>query len=63
MKIVDLYKEAGSVSYPGRGIVAGLTADGKYAVYFDDLHLLQEFHYDAGKGHQLGASVWWTHSK
>lgn len=31
--------------------------------YFDDLHLLQEFHYDAGKGHQLGASVWWTHSK
>ena len=32
MKIVDLYKEAGSVSYPGRGIVAGLTADGKYAV-------------------------------
>ena len=32
MKAVDLYKEAGSVSYPGRGIVAGLSADGKYAV-------------------------------
>ena len=32
MKKVDLYKEAGSVSYPGRGIVAGLSADGKYAV-------------------------------
>ena len=31
--------------------------------YFDDFHLLQEFHYDAGKGNQLGASVWWTHSK
>lgn len=32
MKKVDLCKEAGSVSYPGRGIVAGLSADGKYAV-------------------------------
>lgn len=32
MKAVDLYKEAGSVSYPGRGIVAGLSEDGKYAV-------------------------------
>ena len=31
--------------------------------YFDDFHLLQEFNYDAGKGNQLGASVWWTHSK
>ena len=29
---VDLFKEAGSVSYPGRGIVAGLSGDGKYAV-------------------------------
>lgn len=32
MAKVDLFKEAGSVSYPGRGIVAGLSADGKYAV-------------------------------
>ena len=31
--------------------------------YFDDFHLLQEFNYDAGKGNQLRASVWWTHSK
>ena len=31
--------------------------------YFDDFHVLQELYYDAGKGHQLGASVWWTHSK
>ena len=32
MKAIDLYKEVGSVSYPGRGIVAGLSEDGKYAV-------------------------------
>ena len=32
MEKVDLFKEAGSVSYPGRGIVAGLSKDGKYAV-------------------------------
>lgn len=32
MKKVDLLKEIGSVSYPGRGIVAGLSEDGKYAV-------------------------------
>ncbi|MCR5285359.1 MAG: IMP cyclohydrolase [Treponema sp.] len=32
MKKVDLFKEAASVSYPGRGIVAGLSEDGKYAV-------------------------------
>lgn len=32
MAKIDLYKEVGSVSYPGRGIVAGLTTDGKYAV-------------------------------
>ena len=31
--------------------------------YFDDFHALQELYYDAGKGHQLGASVWLTHSK
>ena len=31
--------------------------------YFDDFHVLQELYYDAGKGHQLGASVWWTQSK
>lgn len=31
--------------------------------YFDDVHVLQELYYDAGKGNQLGASVWWTHSK
>ena len=28
----DLFKEVSAVSYPGRGIVAGLSADGKYAV-------------------------------
>lgn len=28
----DLFTEVSSVSYPGRGIVAGLSADGKYAV-------------------------------
>ena len=32
MEKVDLFKEAGTVSYPGRGIVAGLSKDGKYAV-------------------------------
>ena len=32
MSKVDLFNEAGSVSYPGRGIVAGLSADGKFAV-------------------------------
>lgn len=31
--------------------------------YFDDFHVLQELYYDAGQGNQLGASVWWTHSK
>ncbi|MCR5670630.1 MAG: IMP cyclohydrolase [Butyrivibrio sp.] len=30
--MVDLNKELGSTSYPGRGIVIGLSADGKYAV-------------------------------
>ncbi|MBO4534199.1 MAG: IMP cyclohydrolase [Treponema sp.] len=28
----DLFTEVAAVSYPGRGIVAGLSADGKYAV-------------------------------
>ena len=28
----DLFTEVSAVSYPGRGIVAGLSADGKYAV-------------------------------
>ena len=28
----DLFAEVSAVSYPGRGIVAGLSADGKYAV-------------------------------
>ena len=28
----DLFKEVSAVSYPGRGIVAGLSADAKYAV-------------------------------
>lgn len=32
MKKVDLFNEVSSVSYPGRGIVAGLSEDGKYAV-------------------------------
>ena len=32
MSVKDLYTEAGSVSYPGRGIVAGRSEDGKYAV-------------------------------
>lgn len=31
--------------------------------YFDDFHVLQELYYNAGRGHQLGASVWLTHSK
>lgn len=31
--------------------------------YFDDLHLLQELFYDAGRGNRLGLSVWYTHSK
>ena len=30
--MVDLNKEIGSTSYPGRGIVIGTSADGKYAV-------------------------------
>ena len=32
MTKIDLLKEVSSVSYPGRGIVAGLSEDGKYAV-------------------------------
>lgn len=32
MKKVDLFSEVSSVSYPGRGIVAGLSKDGKFAV-------------------------------
>lgn len=32
MKIVDLKSELSSTSYPGRGIIAGLSEDGKYAV-------------------------------
>ena len=32
MSKIDLFKEVSSVSYPGRGIVAGLSEDGKYAV-------------------------------
>ena len=31
-KMVDLQKEIGSTSYPGRGIVIGTSEDGKYAV-------------------------------
>ena len=31
--------------------------------YFDDFHVLQELYYDAGKGNQLGLSLWYTHSK
>ncbi len=30
--MVDLFKEIGSTSYPGRGIVIGTSEDGKYAV-------------------------------
>lgn len=32
MPKISLFEEAARVSYPGRGIVAGLSADGKYAV-------------------------------
>ncbi len=32
MKIVDLKTELKSTTYPGRGIIAGLSKDGKYAV-------------------------------
>lgn len=32
MKKVDLFSEVSSVSYPGRGIVVGLSKDGKFAV-------------------------------
>lgn len=32
MSTVDLAKELSSTSYPGRGIIAGLSEDGKYAV-------------------------------
>lgn len=32
MKKIDLFTEVSKVSYPGRGIVAGLSSDGKYAV-------------------------------
>ena len=32
MKIVDLKTELKSTTYPGRGIIAGLSNDGKYAV-------------------------------
>ena len=32
MNIKDLKSELSSTSYPGRGIIAGLSADGKYAV-------------------------------
>ncbi|MBP5291913.1 MAG: inosine monophosphate cyclohydrolase, partial [Lachnospiraceae bacterium] len=32
MKTVDLKKELSGNSYPGRGIVLGRSADGKYAV-------------------------------
>ncbi len=31
--------------------------------YFDDFHVLQDLFYDAGKGNQLGLSLWYTHSK
>ena len=32
MSVKDLFREAAGVSYPGRGIVAGRSQDGKYAV-------------------------------
>lgn len=32
MKKIDLFTEVSKVSYPGRGIVVGLSSDGKYAV-------------------------------
>lgn len=32
MEKIDLFTEVAKVSYPGRGIVAGLSSDGKYAV-------------------------------
>ena len=32
MSVKDLFEEVSSVSYPGRGIVAGRSEDGKYAV-------------------------------
>ena len=32
MNYVNLYKEIGKTSYPGRGIVIGVSEDGKYAV-------------------------------
>ncbi|MCQ2591272.1 MAG: IMP cyclohydrolase [Treponema sp.] len=32
MNMVELQKELGSTSYPGRGIIAGKSADGKYAI-------------------------------
>ena len=32
MKYLDLYEEAGRTSYPGRGIVIGVSEDGRYAV-------------------------------
>ena len=32
MSVKNLFEEVASVSYPGRGIVAGLSADGKFAV-------------------------------
>ncbi|MCR4900351.1 MAG: IMP cyclohydrolase [Treponema sp.] len=32
MSVKDLFEEVSSVSYPGRGIVAGCSEDGKYAV-------------------------------
>lgn len=31
--------------------------------YFDDVHALQEVHYNAGNGNRLGLNVWYTHSK
>ena len=32
MKITDLEKELSSTTYPGRGIIAGKSEDGKFAV-------------------------------
>lgn len=32
MEVLDLEKEVSRTTYPGRGIIAGLSADGKYAV-------------------------------
>ena len=56
-KKTDVYDEAGN------WVTSYHPEERNKSGYFDDIHLLQEVYYDAGKGNKLGAFVWWSHMK